>query len=78
VAESLSANGREMNLTMAMDVYAKGASPFGVLSGGGGGNSLVVFRGRKCQIEHMFCPSRARPAKSLRATLVRASSATGL
>jgi len=54
VAESVSSDAKDTLVSMALDVYAGGKSPFGVLAPQGGGGSLIVLRARRCQIDAMW------------------------
>lgn len=65
VAECRAGGGGEAPLSMAMDVYAGGKSPFAVLAKQGGGTSLVVFRARKSQIDHIWVGDCGAGAKML-------------
>ena len=57
--------GGAQAVSMAMDVYAGGKSPFAVLAAGGGGGSLAVFRARKCQIDHVWVGDCGAGAKMM-------------
>jgi len=65
VAEGLCKNGTNSLVSMALDVYAGGKSPFGALAKGGGGGSLVVFRARRCQIDHIWVGDCGAGAKMM-------------
>jgi hypothetical protein len=76
VAESEAGDGKQAAVSLAMDVYAGGKSPFGVLAAQGGGNSLVVFRARRCQIDRMWvgeCGAGAKMLCSTRESLLNSS-----
>mmetsp|Transcript_35132 Transcript_35132/g.56756 ORF Transcript_35132/g.56756 Transcript_35132/m.56756 type:complete len:292 (-) Transcript_35132:8-883(-) len=65
VAESVSSDAKDTLVSMALDVYAGGKSPFGVLASQGGGGSLIVLRARRCQIDAMWVGDCGAGAKMM-------------